>query len=395
MPKRQNVEITDLESDKKEQEQEKNILIISLHYAPYSGVGAARMTSFSEYLKKRGYDVTVVCYAETAYSENELLRKIPKGIRRITVFKERSKVKDIVNLKKIIADLLEKRKYRLFIVSVGPFIPYFFLTELWMKYKVPYIIDYRDHWLFEHATVECGVKKYIRRVCEYFRMPIEKRVLKYACKIIFVSEKSKKIIQKRYELPDEKCNVVYNGFDLKTLTRIDNNIKKRNEGLKIYIAGKFSSYNPVTAKMFLSICKKISSYNKVEVFHIGKPEEDLYEYSEIYHELGLMDYEKTINELRKADVLLVSNEIIMGLGTKTFDYLYLNKPIIYIGIVASELSEFLLQFENAYICSNEIQMQDAIEKLLNECPDILTSKNIDEYSRERQNEIYLSIIKAI
>ena len=186
--------------------------------------------------------------------------------------------------------------------------------------------------------------------------------------------------------------MIYNGFDFDA-TIENKNIVKESGCFRIYIAGKFASYNPTLTKSFLLVCKGIMDVCNVEVFHIGKAEEKLQEYPQLYHELGLMSYEDTMHELMKADALLVSNEIKMGLGTKTFDYLYINKPIIYIGVIPSELSEFIQQFENVYICSDQAQMQHAILRLVKEHPAILTNKNIEEYSRNKQNEKYLHLIK--
>ena len=62
-----------------------NILILSLAYAPYSGVGAARMTSLSRYLIEKGCNVTVICYDCNVFGDKEQQREIPKGIERIPI----------------------------------------------------------------------------------------------------------------------------------------------------------------------------------------------------------------------------------------------------------------------------------------------------------------------
>ena len=71
-----------------------NLLITSLAFAPFSGVGAARMTSLAEYLINHGHNVTVVSYDSKVFDEKQQKRKIPKGIHSIT-FKSAKRRKKI------------------------------------------------------------------------------------------------------------------------------------------------------------------------------------------------------------------------------------------------------------------------------------------------------------
>ena len=79
-----------------------NILILSLAYAPYSGVGAARMTSLSKYLIDKGYEVTVICYNSHIFGINEQKREIPEGVKRICVEKLSNKKKNRRMLESIV-----------------------------------------------------------------------------------------------------------------------------------------------------------------------------------------------------------------------------------------------------------------------------------------------------
>lgn len=370
---------------------ETNILIVSLHYAPYSGVGSARMTSLSEYMLKEGYKVTVVCYDSSIYKIDEQQREIPQGVERIAVLKKKNKIGDIIELKKTISQLMSIKNYKICIVSVGPYISYLFIAGLCKKYKIPYIIDYRDHWLFEYSTPIFGIKSFLRRIHDYLCLPIEKYVFQSSEKIVFVSDKSKETIKRRYGLDEEKCNVICNGFEVIP----EKKENKKNECFKIYIAGKFIAYNYRMALDFLSVCKDIESPYKIEIFHIGNKEDDLEAYQGIYHDLGVMSYKDTMVELSNADAFLINSGISVGLGTKVFDYIALNKPIIYIGVDPSEISDFIRIFENAYICTNQKEMDVCLHSMIENYTDFLTVKDIKKYSREYQNGKYVFLIEKL
>ena len=76
-----------------------HILILSLAYAPFSGVGAARMTTLSQYLLEKGEKVTVICYDSRIFGAGEQLREVPAGVQRIIVDKLPEKKENQNNLK--------------------------------------------------------------------------------------------------------------------------------------------------------------------------------------------------------------------------------------------------------------------------------------------------------
>ena len=370
-----------------------NILILSLAYAPYSGVGAARMTSLSRYLIEKGCNVTVICYDCNVFGDKEQQREISKGIERIPIEKKRGKRNNIKNLEKAVEKVIKDKKFRLCIVSVGPFEPMFFINKLCRKWKLPYLIDYRDTWLFEKNTIKPkGFVKYKLLLYNCLCIPIEKCAVQNATKIVLVTDKCKKDIVERYSIIKDKCRVIYNGYED---VPGENQQKKRKE-LVIGIAGKFSSYNPCAAENFLAACKEVNSFHAVKVVHIGE-KDDFFErkYPEIYYNAGIKNHKDTMKILAESDILLICYAHENGLGTKVFDYIALNKPIIYAGTVPSELAEFLDGFEYTYICKDKKQMLDTVKEVTQNCPSFLTEGNVEKYSRKQQNEIYWNLLSEI
>lgn len=370
-----------------------NILILSLAYAPYSGVGAARMTSLSEYLINKNNNVTVICYDSKIFGEKEQRRQIPDGVERICIEKILNKKENRKNIQLTVEKALQTKNYDICISSVGPYDTMFFLDKIWTKYNVPYIVDYRDPWLFEKTTIKPkGILKYKLLLHDYLYQPVEKRVIKNAAKIISVTKQCQEDLIVRYGINSSKCKVIYNGYEDVPMGKGEINQDEYIVG----IAGKFATYNLNAAENFLNACRNVKNTKPIKVLHIGKKELMLEEkYSDIYFNVGEKSHQETMDELVKANALLVSYAHISGLGTKVFDYIAINKPIIYAGIVPSELSGFIGQFENSYICMSEAEVEDALYGLIDKQPLYLTTKDTDIYSREQQNEIYWALIKEI
>ncbi len=370
-----------------------NILILSLAYAPYSGVGSARMVSLSKYLLDKKQNVTVVCYNSSVFGEEEQKRKIPEGVERIPVNKLQGKLKNIMNLKKSVEKVIQERNFHVCLSSVGPFETMFFIDKVCKKWKIPYIIDYRDPWLFEKNNIKLkGVLKFKIRLYQVFCLPVEKRIIESAEKIVFVSEEGRKDLIERYHIKKDKCRVIYNGYeDVPT-----DSFASEKKDFVIGIAGKFSDYNSGAAETFLSVCEEINHLSPIKVMHIGN-KESLFEryHSNLYLNVGVKEHKAAMKELTRSKALLVCYAHHSGLGTKVFDYIALNKPIIYIGVVPSELSEFIRQFEHSYICQNREEMYEAVKGLMRKCPTSLTSEDVKKYSREWQNESYWKLINEI
>ena len=99
--------------------------------------------------------------------------------------------------------------------------------------------------------------------------------------------------------------------------------------------------------------------------------------------------------LAKLDVLVIVYQHSVGLGTKVYDYIALNKPIIYVGLVPSELSCFISQFENMFLCRDKQGVLDALKVIHDNRVIKLTEKDILRFSREFRNKEYINLIENI
>ncbi len=372
-----------------------NLLITSLAFAPFSGVGAARMTSLAEYLINHGHNVTVVSYDSKVFDEKQQKRKIPKGIHSITFQKCKEKKKNQRKIYEIIEDCMNETIFDLWIISVGPFEIMDVIYKLYRKKKVPYIIDYRDIWLFEKNHQKFSLKIEIKQqVYNFLHLPVEWKVMKNARKIVFVTEYCRRDIKKRYCLDNTKCEVILNGYE--DLPRLKSKFKVDWDHISLGIAGKFGSYDVTAARDCLNACRECDEFT-ASVYHVGIREEKfITEFGEpVYYGLGTMDHRETMELLAKLDVLVIVYQHSVGLGTKVYDYIALNKPIIYVGLVPSELSCFISQFENMFLCRDKQGVLDALKVIHDNRVIKLTEKDILRFSREFRNKEYINLIENI
>ena len=111
---------------------------------------------------------------------------------------------------------------------------------------------------------------------------------------------------------------------------------------------------------------------------------------------GFIDYKRGMSILKTLDALLIVDSRMHALGTKIYDYIYVNKPIIYVGPKGSEMGKLLSSFENAYCCSKELEVKDVLNKMIIQKPIVLGTKNeVEQFSREAQNKKYETLMRSI
>lgn len=376
------------------------ILIIAPSFAPFLGVGAARMTSLSKYLSENGEQITVITQDEKFYPNGSIGRSIPDGVNIIkTTFSKSAKTV----LKAAIFGELEKHQYDICIASFGSYEAVALMPEIKRKFNVPYILDFRDLWIFDinrayHRSLLIRVKSLIKKVLSY---PVERRAIKYSAETVTVTEDDGKTMKLAYRPYKDKIITIFNGYE-PAIKTVDTTIKDDGK-FTIGISGKSAYYNPAAAEMFLDTIYELNNGDsaKIEISRIGAPESEMseilkkYEDKSFYHDYGYKEYKDAVRLMGQADVCLIIDGSKSGLGTKVFDYIGLNKPIIYIGLKDSELVRLLSQFEHVYICYDGESVKSAIMDIGKNNVSVLTNKDVHMFSREEQNRRYYDLIKKV
>lgn len=373
------------------------IMIISPYFAPSSAVGAARMTSLADYLASNGYLVDVISWGKNFQLSDKRNRTVPD---KVNIFEVNSG-NGMKALEKEIEALMRMNAYSVLISSMGPFETIKFVPEQCQKWRVPYILDYRDAWLFypfyyKNVSFFTKLKRFIK---DTYYLRFEWIGVQNAAYIVTVTDRNADILKKRYERFTDKIVTIYNGHE--KLPEMNSNNCLHDKEYTIGCAGKFLYYNEPLAISFLKTLSRLRARGlKIKLLHIGNNNDDATEIikkecldPEIYLYLGQYNYDDAMRFLSKQNAGLIIYAYSEGLGTKVFDYIGLNKPIVYYGVCPSELSEFVLGFKNVVVTSDPFELEVGLNRLIDQQITTLEDVRRDSYSRAAQNERYRTLIE--
>jgi len=376
------------------------ILIVAPSIEPDRNVGAVRMSSLSRYLVCNNHQIYILTNAKkekvsipglAGVEYVEIVDSQLAGSKRMKAFKLNAGL-----YLKAFEKTVSKESIDLVIVSGGPFYT-FCISKASGKKKIPCILDFRDPWFLDvRANSNRRSIKYLaRKSFQYFK---EYNSIKNASAVITVTESWQEQFRKKYPFKSEKIFLIENGFDDALLNNVDFPPVSRH-GFTIGVFGKLFYYTKTYSDVFLSAMEKISD---VQITQVGTKEKELEPYFErhgisrdLVHCTGFMDYVTGIKTLSNADVFLIIDERKGALGTKVYDYIYLNKPIIYVGPKETALSNLVMKFENGFVCSTKEEVIQSIERIRTEGIKKLTDGTVDIYARSYQNQKWLKLIHKI
>ena len=382
-------------------ETNKNILIVSPCFAPSTLVGAARMTSLADFLSQNGYNVSAVTLGKAYYPNDLWDRPVPSRVNRMEV-SQKGNWTELMRQK--VRTAFAEKHYDACILSVGPFETQIFIKKECKRYGIPLILDYRDAWLFyrpyyKGMSRRNRMKAYIKDAA---MLPVECRNVDYASRVVTVTDSIKSLLTNRYGSKKDKFITILNGHeDMSDYSSRETG--KNTEEYRIGCIGKFIYYNKKIAMELLQAVSELrkNGYN-VQVVHIGEKSDDATELvremkldSACYEYAGKQNYQNAMKSLSKMQASVVIYNFPEGLGTKVFDYIGMNMPIIYAGLLPSELSQFVSQFKNVIIADNKETLAAGIKKFINEKVYTLENTPIQTYSREYQNRKYQELIDDV
>ncbi|WP_213818719.1 glycosyltransferase [Garciella nitratireducens] len=389
----------------------KKILLVSYYFYPYNLIGSKRMMYLAKYLMNHEEDVTIVKADNSYYGNNiEQMEEKQYHFNVINVKKKLDFKKQSINefywyhtFKKAIEKFIFSHDVKYIYFSGGPFF-YFLLGNYFKKkYKIPFVLDFRDPW-YDTDFRSKGIKQYL---IQYKKRILEKIAVKNADYIINVTDQLTEEYRKRYPLIQKnKFVTIYNGYDdqlLKKLNIYDLSNKKNPEEIHIGIFGKFSYYNKQHGNWLLKYIQKFNKKNQKKIFlhHIGKEEKYLIEKAKdlniekYFYVYGCLEYTKGMKILSQMDILILNHRSKSSIGTKIYDYIYLNKPIIAFIEQNSVIGNFLNQFDYAYIVDEEEKLETAFQFILKNNGQLSEHLNKEIYSRKHQMEKLYRILNNL
>ena len=381
------------------------ILMVTPYFPPYTGVGGLRMGSLAKFLLKSGNSLTVVKMGD-ANSHVGTTDDTPISDISYVEFSEGQNYKEsVLRLRSALDNLAASTSFDCCLVSCGPYYTLEPVLRLWEHYRIPFMIDYRDLWLYDPrpvTTLRMFLGNQKRRLL-YSRL--EKRVLDACSAFSTCTPRCLQIMLDHYPSIIEKSFCIFNGYDFpkETTASFRSDYSEKQE-IQICILGKLTYYSPHGAEVFfLAVSSLIKKGYPIQVIRAGGTEsmEEIFQKTgfsqEHFKDLGQLPYEEAIAVAASSRICTAVISYTIGLGTKIFDYIYLNKPIVAYAPKHSEFEEVLSETKNAFVCQSVEQMASAIETIITDHRLTLTDhvEFVERFSREDQNKKFLEILTEI
>lgn len=378
-----------------------NILIISPGFVPMAGVGKMRMVSLAKYLRER-HNVTVIHNRISSYADITDEKPI-KNVRTIEADVKGKFISDFRAYKSALKKELALKKYDIILITVGPYFTLWLIKFIKRMTNISVIVDYRDLWRNSYRANE-----HVNELKSALKIyAVEKPSLKCVSGYTSCDEKSVAVLKEQYaflsHVPSES---ILNGYDDAELNyvSVNNDVEYKNNSTVIGIYGKFAYYiGQDNLQWFVEELNKliIHKNEEIKIIHYGNREEyfeRVLKDTGIHYEWrGFVEYKVGMNALaNEANVLMAANDVKIGYGTKIFDYIYLNKPVIMFAVEGSVSKEFVSSFENGYAFTNREELAEALEIIISNRPKQLTLKvDTKQYGRVVQNKKFEEFIESL
>ena len=371
-----------------------NVLIVAPSFPPDESVGTLRMASLVRYLLKQR-DIHIWVLTDTKKKEPVLegiaysyVAAIYEGGYRAW-FRENTK-----RYKQAFCGMISQEKPDLVLISGGPFFT-FRLSPIAKKHGIPCILDFRDPWVFDkrerkgRAWLKATISKLIK-------LPMERRAIWHADRVVTVTRGWMETFQRYYPLCRKKFSVIMNGYDDDRLKSLHIPQQKKEQGMRLGVFGKIFYYSQRYSDVFLDALKA----ETVPVVQIGDREPQVNDWlgkhglpESAIESTGFIQYEKGMEQLAQMDAFLIIDSRKDALGTKVYDYIYLNKPILFVGPKDSVLAALVGSLKNGYVCASAEEVTAAIRCIRTNPGQPDTEADVLAYARSVQNQKWLELIR--
>ncbi len=315
-------------------------------------------------------------------------------------------------------EYLNENKVDLIVATGDPFILFKYAAQLSKNHSIPWVADYRDAWIQDKSMKEGLYKKW----CAFF----EKRFLSNSYKITTVSNFLQQHIGSNVK--GKNFEIICNGY-LPELTQIAQSVKQRQDTLSVAFAGTLYDWHPIESvfRVCSDLVKDAPNF-KIEFNFYGINKEDKLKellrdsYRSLENQVNFhlrMDNLKLAEAMARQNVFLLFNDYSY-LGTKIFDYLALQRKILFcyendeeaqalrrehysveeMDSASKTLQADVIRATNSgLVIRDAAQLKDALLSLRAEIEEngfiACASTGIEEYSRVRQVEKLAAIVHAL
>ena len=354
------------------------------------------MGSLARYLLKKDVSITVITNRKDSV-EIPVSKFIYVDTQETGRYSEKFARNEQLYLKAF-NDEVDSEEYDAVIVSGGPF--YTFSIAKASKYKkIPCVLDFRDPWIFDYREAKefFSPKKLYTKIRE---IPKERAAVKAASAVVTVTDGWKQDFERYYPSQRGKFYTISNGYDDELLTDLHKADYNKHGKIVIGVFGKLFYYTEQYSKVFLNGVRKFA--DKVSVLQIGEREPEasgLLEACNISSDLikntGFLPYKEGMEYLMNADVLMIIDVRANAIGTKIYDYIFLGKPIVFVGPRKTQFADMVGKIPGNYVCSTAEEVENTfMDILVGRVKKVSTETNIKDYARSSQNERWWKLLNG-
>ena len=303
-----------------------------------------------------------------------------------------------------ICSFIDENQVTKVVVSAPPFGLFRLIPDIKRRYNksVPIYMDYRDPWnLWKKGGGPSRNK--------------ERKALRSATAIIVTNPNMKKGLSEMFSVPLDKINVISNGYSKASWEQIPRKTyKKDNCNMKFFYIGSISlnetdSFrNP---KAIIEAFKKIIlNHSDISLCFVGVNDYDSPIAKKISESTnGRIVFVPNVNQKRSFEYMLEADALIQLhdskddsakylISGKVYDYIYAQKPILAIGNLDGATQSLVKELGVGYNVENKAEdIGMVVEKLYdlwknNDLASFKSKQDINHFSREYQNELYMKLI---
>jgi len=368
------------------------ILLVSCHFPPGGGIQVQRVLGLARYLPALGFTVHVLTARNPrvpAY-DAALLQRIPEAVKvhRTVTFEPSFRLRKTLWSGAVGSELGNTRKATLgrsfakwavlqmaqrilspdpqvlwlptamaeaerlvrrerignVIVTAPPFSSFFVGHRLKRAFpNIRLISDFRDEWL------QYFVKNFAFRRCEYVEQraaEIERATVALSDRVVAAAPAARNAIRSRYpNEPEEKFNVVSNGFDEDQFERFK---PRQHCAERVVVAYVGTMHNPVSPAPYLDALDRLPAdlSARFETRFVGRIAEE-FDRRILENRKGkvviirFVPHQEAIRQMEEADILLSPCHDPLTIPGKFYEYLGTGRPILAFGVAGGDVEQIM------------------------------------------------------